>query len=86
MVRSGARTISLAVCGVAAYGVTVGAGTWLARRDTDMYAAVGARFLVAGLIVAVVLRTMGRPIIPAPGERLTLALVAGTLYAIEARC
>lgn len=51
-----------------------------------MYAAVGARFLVAGLVVAVVLRAMGRPIIPASGERLMLALVAGTLYAVEAMC
>ena len=78
--------MSLAVCGVGAYGVTVGAGAWMARRGTDMYAAVGARFLVAGLVVAAVLRVMGRPIIPVAGERLPLAVVAGTLYAIEAIC
>ncbi len=86
MNRSGVRTIAVAAIGIGSYGVTVGAGAWLARNGSAMYAAVGARFLVAGLFVAVVLRLMQRPVIPAVGERIPLALVAGLLYAIEAIC
>lgn len=86
MARMSPRMVAIEVFGILAYGTTVGAGAWLADRNTPMYAAVGARFLIAGLCMFVLLRGMGRAAIPVPGERLQLAAIASGCYVVEAIC
>ena len=80
------RALVGSLFGVAAalsYGVTVVIGRELAKAHLAPADALGLRFGIAGVFLIVLLAVRGRPLLPAPGERLRVFLFGAVGYAVE---
>ena len=76
----------LAAAGAISYGVTVMAGRRLALAGLGPATVLGTRFGSAGLFLLLVLLLLGRPLLPARGERLAAFGLGAVLYAGESAC
>jgi drug/metabolite transporter (DMT)-like permease len=73
----------LAAAGAFAYGVTVVIGRQMAERGVAPGTALGVRFATASLLLAVLLRLRGVPVVPERRELVRLLLLGGIGYATE---
>ena len=76
----------LAAAGAVSYGVTVMVGRRLAVAGLGPATVLGTRFGSAGLFLLLLLLLLGRPLLPARGERLAAFGLGAVLYAGEAAC
>lgn len=65
------------------YAVTIVLGHSLSRAGVPSATALGIRFGVASLAIGAVLVVRRAPLLPAPGERVRLALLGGIGYCLE---
>jgi drug/metabolite transporter (DMT)-like permease len=65
------------------YGVTVVIGRELAKAHLAPADALGLRFGIAGIFLVALLAARGRPLLPAPGERVRVFLFGAVGYAVE---
>jgi drug/metabolite transporter (DMT)-like permease len=84
--RGGAATVGvvLAAAGAACYGLTVVLGRHLATKGMGAGLALGCRFALAAVFLAVLLRLRRVPIRPPRGEALKLLALGGLGYGTEA--
>lgn len=75
--------VGLAACGAIAYGIATVIGRSLAGAGVDSASALGIRFGVAAVILAVLLRLRGAPIRPGAGEWLAIVLLGAIGYTLE---
>lgn len=78
------RDFGLAVLGAFAFGCTILASRTVARDALPPSVAMSIRFATAGVLLLVVLRLRGRPLLPPPGERMMAVLVGLVVYSVEA--
>jgi drug/metabolite transporter (DMT)-like permease len=84
-VRSAELTgVLLAAASAVSYGVTVVVGRELATSGIEPATALGLRFAIAAVLVALVLGVRRAPLLPAPGERLRVFLLGAIGYSGEA--
>jgi drug/metabolite transporter (DMT)-like permease len=76
----------LAAAGAISYGVTVLVGRRLALAGLGPATVLGTRFASAGLFLLALLLLLGRPLLPARGERLAAFGLGAVLYAGESAC
>ncbi len=76
----------LASAAALSYGVTVMAGRRLALAGLGPATVLGTRFASAGIFLLLLLTLLGRPLLPAPGERLAAFALGAGLYAGESAC
>jgi drug/metabolite transporter (DMT)-like permease len=81
--RTRAAGVVLAACGAISYGVTVVIGEDLADAGFGPSTALGVRFTVSGVLLAIVLAVRRAPIFPSRREVL-IGLGLGLAYAFEA--
>jgi drug/metabolite transporter (DMT)-like permease len=74
---------ALAASAALSYGVTVVIGRELAKAHLPTADALGLRFGIAGVLLVALLAAMGRPLLPAPGERVRVMLFGAVGYAVE---
>jgi drug/metabolite transporter (DMT)-like permease len=79
----GAVGVGLAAGGAVAYGIATVIGRSLAGSGVDSATALGARFSVAAIILAVLMRLRGAPMRPAAGEWLPIVLLGAIGYTLE---
>jgi drug/metabolite transporter (DMT)-like permease len=65
------------------YGITVVIGRELAKAHLPTADALGLRFGIAGVLLVALLAALGRPLLPAPGERVRVLLFGAVGYAVE---
>jgi drug/metabolite transporter (DMT)-like permease len=66
------------------FGVVVVFASMLAHRGLPITATLALRFGIASVILACVLAAVGRPLLPASGERVGVVVIAVVGYAVEA--
>jgi drug/metabolite transporter (DMT)-like permease len=54
------------------------------RQDLTTFSTLAFRFGIAAILLAAVLAALGRPLVPAPGERIGMILVGTLGYGVEA--
>ena len=72
-----------AVASAFAYGITVVIGRDLASSGVGFATGLGVRFGVAAVTLFALLVLLRRPVLPAPGERVTAFLLGAIGYAVE---
>jgi drug/metabolite transporter (DMT)-like permease len=83
--RSSGRAGGLfALAAAIQFGVVVVFASRLSRGNVPVTMTLALRFGIASLILAATLLALGRPLLPAPGERSGLVLIAVLGYAVEA--
>lgn len=75
--------VLLAIIGATSYGLTVVLGRRLATDGLGPATALGARFMIAAAVLALVLRMRGVPLRPEPGDALRLLLLGAIGYTAE---
>ena len=82
--RGSARDLALALFAVFCFGITIVLLRWLATEGVTSATALSVRFAMAGAMLLVALRVLGRPLLPPPGERVRAILFLGVgLYTFE---
>jgi drug/metabolite transporter (DMT)-like permease len=82
--RGSARDLALALLAVFCFGITIVLLRWLATEGVTSATALSLRFTMAGVMLLVALRLLGRPLLPPPGERVRAILFLGVgLYTFE---
>jgi drug/metabolite transporter (DMT)-like permease len=81
--RIGLVGVGLAAVGAVAYGIATVIGRALAASGVDCATALGIRFSVAAIILAVLLRLRRVPMRPAGGEWLPIVLLGAIGYTLE---
>jgi len=69
-----------------AFGCTILFSRIVARDQLSPSVALGIRFGVAGCLLVGVLRVLGRPVLPPPGERFAAFALGLCVYAVESTC
>ncbi|MDQ1533196.1 MAG: hypothetical protein QOF28_957 [Actinomycetota bacterium] len=82
--RGSARDLAIALFAVFCFGVTIVLLRWLATENVTSATALSLRFTMAGVMLLVALKALGRPLLPPPGERVRAILFLGVgLYTFE---
>jgi drug/metabolite transporter (DMT)-like permease len=81
--RSGVVGVGLAAVGAVAYGIATVIGRALAASGVDSATALGIRFSVAAIILAVLIWLRGAPFRPVIGEWLPIVLLGAIGYTLE---
>jgi drug/metabolite transporter (DMT)-like permease len=81
--RSGVVGVGLAAVGAVAYGIATVIGRALAASGVDSATALGIRFSVAAIILAVLIWLRGAPLRPVTGEWLPIVLLGAIGYTLE---
>jgi drug/metabolite transporter (DMT)-like permease len=84
--RGSRRDLGLAALGAFAFGCTVLFTRAVARDQLAPSVALGIRFGVAGALLLGLLAVLHRPLLPPPGDRLTVLALGLFVYAIESTC
>jgi drug/metabolite transporter (DMT)-like permease len=81
--RIGVVGVGLAAIGALAYGIATVIGRALAGAGVDSASALGIRFSVAAIVLAVLMRLRGAPMRPNAGEWLPIVLLGAIGYTLE---
>ena len=84
MSDGGARHVALAILGAFAFANTLLWGRASLRAGAGLPAMLTVRFALTGLLMLGVLSVLGRPRLPARGERTTVFLLGVVAYGLEA--
>jgi drug/metabolite transporter (DMT)-like permease len=69
------------------FGVTIVLQRWVAKEGVSSSTALSLRFAMAGVLLLVLLRALGRPLLPPRGERVSAILFLGVgVYTFESTC
>lgn len=80
------RPVLLAVLGAFAFANTLVWGRAAQRAGADVPAMLTVRFALTGVLLLVVLRLLGRPLVPARGERAIVFVLGIVAYGFESVC
>jgi drug/metabolite transporter (DMT)-like permease len=81
--RNGIAGVGLAAVGAVAYGIATVIGRALAGAGVDSATALGMRFSVAAIVLAVVITLRGSALRPGEGEWLPIVLLGAIGYTLE---
>jgi drug/metabolite transporter (DMT)-like permease len=81
--RNGVVGVTLAAVGAIAYGIATVIGRALAASGVDSASALGIRFSVAAIILAVAIRLRGTRLRPGDGDWLPIVLLGAVGYTLE---
>jgi drug/metabolite transporter (DMT)-like permease len=84
--RENVRDLALALLAAFCFGCTIVLQRWVAKEGVSSSTALSLRFWMAGLFLLLVLRVMGRPLLPPRGERFWAIFLGVGLYTFESTC